>query len=63
MPTGVPVATMGIGKSGAANAAVLAAQILARSDPALADRLREQKKALADRVEERDRELKKSRNV
>jgi phosphoribosylaminoimidazole carboxylase PurE protein len=63
MPVGVPVATMGIGKSGAANAAVLAAQILARSDPVVADRLREHKKALADRVEERDRELKKFRNV
>jgi 5-(carboxyamino)imidazole ribonucleotide mutase len=63
MPAGVPVATMGIGKSGAANAALLAAQILARNDAALADRLREHKKSLADRVEERDRELKKSRNV
>jgi phosphoribosylaminoimidazole carboxylase PurE protein len=63
MPPGVPVATMGIGKMGAANAAVLAAQILARTDPALADRLREYKQTLADRVEERDRELKKSRNV
>jgi phosphoribosylcarboxyaminoimidazole (NCAIR) mutase len=63
MPAGVPVATMGIGKAGAANAALLAAQILARSDPALADRLRDYRKSLADRVEERDRELKKSRNV
>ena len=57
MPAGVPVATMGIGKSGAANAALLAAQILARSDPALADRLRDYRKSLADRVEERDREF------
>jgi phosphoribosylamine--glycine ligase len=61
MPAGVPVATMGIGKSGASNAAVLAAQILARSDPALAQRLREYKKQLADRIEERDKELKKNR--
>jgi phosphoribosylaminoimidazole carboxylase PurE protein len=60
MPAGVPVATMGIGKSGAANAAVLAAQILARGEPALAAKLKEHKKKLADRVEERDRELKKS---
>jgi len=57
MPAGVPVATMGIGKSGASNAAVLAAQILARNDPKLADRLRQYKKQLADRVEQRDREL------
>jgi len=63
MPAGVPVATMGIGKVGASNAAVLAAQILARTDPTLAQRLKEYKKQLADGVEERDRELKKSRNV
>ena len=37
MPTGVPVATVAVG--GAANAAVLAAQILALSDPELAKRL------------------------
>ncbi len=63
MPAGVPVATMGIGKTGASNAAVLAAQILARNDPDLAGRLKEYKKQLADKVEERDRELKKSQNV
>ncbi len=63
MPAGVPVATMGIGKSGAGNAAVLAAQILARGDADLANKLKEYKKKLADRVEERDRELKKSQNV
>lgn len=63
MPAGVPVATMGIGKSGASNAAVLAAQILARNDPALAERLHNYKKQLAERVEQRDRELKKGRDV
>jgi phosphoribosylamine---glycine ligase len=63
MPAGVPVATMGIGKSGASNAAILAIQILARGDADMADRLREYKKKLADKVEERDRELKKSQNV
>ncbi len=63
MPAGVPVATMGIGKAGASNAAVLAAQILGRSDPALAGRLKEYKKQLADRVEESDRELKKMRQM
>ncbi len=63
MPSGVPVATMGIGKTGANNAAVLAAQILARNDPALADRLREYKKKLAARVEEVDRQLKKAGNA
>jgi phosphoribosylaminoimidazole carboxylase PurE protein len=63
MPAGVPVATMAIGKAGASNAAVLAAQILARSDPDLARRLKEHKKQLADYVAELDRELKKSQNV
>ena len=59
MPAGIPVATMAIGKTGAANAAVLAAQILARSNPELAKRLHEYKKRLADKVEQRDRELRK----
>lgn len=63
MPVGVPVATMGIGKAGAVNAAVLAAQILARSNPALAERLRNYKKLLADRVEQQDSELRKTRDV
>lgn len=39
MPKGVPVGTLAIGESGAANAALLAAAILALSDPALAGRL------------------------
>ena len=40
MPKGVPVGTVAIGKAGAANAGLLAAQILACSDPALRERLR-----------------------
>ena len=39
MPGGIPVATLAIGKAGATNAALLAAQILALADPALAQRL------------------------
>ena len=39
MPGGVPVATLAIGEAGAANAGILAAQILALSDPELAERL------------------------
>ena len=62
MPTGVPVATMGIGKVGATNAAILAAQILARGDAALAQRLKDYKKQMAEQVEECDRELKKRRD-
>jgi 5-(carboxyamino)imidazole ribonucleotide mutase len=54
---------MGVGKSGASNAAVLAAEILARSDAGLSERLHEYKKRLADGVERRDRELRKARDV
>jgi 5-(carboxyamino)imidazole ribonucleotide mutase len=39
MPAGVPVGTLAIGRAGAINAALLAAAILALSDPALAARL------------------------
>jgi len=51
MPPGVPVATVSIGKPGATNAAVLAAQILAVGDPAMAKKLEGYKKKLADKVE------------
>ncbi|MBN9066102.1 MAG: AIR carboxylase family protein, partial [Rhizobiales bacterium] len=39
MPAGIPVGTLAIGRSGAVNAALLAAAVLALFDPALADRL------------------------
>jgi 5-(carboxyamino)imidazole ribonucleotide mutase len=39
MPAGVPVGTLAIGPAGAANAALLAAAILANGDPALRERL------------------------
>jgi phosphoribosylaminoimidazole carboxylase PurE protein len=52
MPPGVPVATVSIGKAGATNAGVLAAQILAISDSALAERLDDYKKRLAQDVED-----------
>ena len=51
MPPGVPVATVSIGKPGATNAGVLAAQMLALADPAIADRLNDYKRKLADKVE------------
>jgi 5-(carboxyamino)imidazole ribonucleotide mutase len=40
MPAGIPVATLAIGRAGAVNAALLAAEILALSDEGLAERLR-----------------------
>jgi phosphoribosylamine---glycine ligase len=52
MPPGVPVATVSIGRPGATNAAVLAAQILALGDPALAGRLADYKERLAAKVEQ-----------
>jgi 5-(carboxyamino)imidazole ribonucleotide mutase len=57
MPKGVPVATVAIGKWGAANAAILAAQILATGDAALRERLAAYRKRLADEVEERARRV------
>lgn len=50
MPAGVPVGTLAIGKAGAVNAALLAAAVLALSDPALAARLDAWRKAQTDRV-------------
>ena len=51
MPPGVPVATVSIGKPGATNAGVLAAQILALADASIAERISAYKKKLADKVE------------
>ena len=52
MPSGIPVATVAI--DGAANAAILAAQILAAGDPELAARLREQRAEAAAKVLAKD---------
>jgi phosphoribosylaminoimidazole carboxylase PurE protein len=57
MPKGVPVATVAIGAWGAANAGILAAQILAVGDPALRRRLAAYRQRLADEVEERARRV------
>jgi phosphoribosylaminoimidazole carboxylase PurE protein len=50
MPRGVPVATVAVGEAGAANAGILAAQILALSDAALAERVRTQRRAMAEKI-------------
>lgn len=57
MPPGVPVATMGIGKSGATNAAFLAIQILALSDEGLTQRLAEYKEQLEKSVAEKSKRV------
>jgi phosphoribosylamine--glycine ligase len=51
MPPGVPVATVSIGKPGATNAGVLAAQILGVADAEMAKKLVAYKKRLAEKVE------------
>ncbi|MEM7435425.1 MAG: 5-(carboxyamino)imidazole ribonucleotide mutase [Myxococcota bacterium] len=50
MPKGIPVGTLAIGDSGAANAGLLAASILARSDAALRERLHAYRVAQTERV-------------
>ncbi|AWH87749.1 5-(carboxyamino)imidazole ribonucleotide mutase [Limnobaculum parvum] len=50
MPRGIPVGTLAIGKAGAANAALLAAQILALHDPQIATRLAEWRRKQTDDV-------------
>ncbi len=50
MPSGVPVATMAIGKAGAKNAAILALEILGTSDPKIQKKLEIHKKSLASSV-------------
>ena len=57
MPPGVPVATMGVGNSGATNAAVFAVQILALGDERLAGRLAEYKDQLEKSVAEKSKKM------
>ena len=57
MPGGVPVATMAIGRAGARNAGILAVQILALSNAALAERLHAYREKMAQEVDAKDRLL------
>ncbi|MBM4273458.1 MAG: 5-(carboxyamino)imidazole ribonucleotide mutase [Deltaproteobacteria bacterium] len=57
MPAGVPVATMALGSAGARNAAVLAVQILALSNPRLREILKEHKQNLEQQVMEQAEEI------
>jgi phosphoribosylaminoimidazole carboxylase PurE protein len=58
MPKGVPVACMGLGKSGAVNAALLAVQILGLNDPVLATKIKAYRKKMADQVKESSEKIK-----
>ena len=55
MPPGIPVATVGV--NAAQNAALLACQMLALSDPALAQRLATHKEGLKEKIEKANRDL------
>ncbi|GJM11996.1 MAG: N5-carboxyaminoimidazole ribonucleotide mutase [Pseudohongiella sp.] len=57
MPAGIPVATVAIGKTGAKNAAYLAAQILALSDADLAERVKAERAANSEKVQAQDKAL------
>lgn len=58
MPAGIPVATVAIGKPGATNAGILAAQILGLSTAGIAKKLESHKEKLANSVDEKSRKLK-----
>src|SRR5213078_3921507 len=60
MPAGIPVATVAIGKPGATNAGILAAQILGVMDSEISKKLEAHKEKLAAGVEEKSRKLKAS---
>jgi 5-(carboxyamino)imidazole ribonucleotide mutase len=60
MPAGIPVATVAIGKPGATNAGILAAQIIAIADDSIAKKLAKHKEKLAKGVEEKSKKLKNS---
>src|SRR6202795_4894007 len=60
MPAGIPVATVAIGKPGATNAGILAAQIIGVADAAIAKKLEAHKEKLARGVEEKSKKLQSS---
>ena len=60
MPAGIPVATVAIGKAGATNAGILAAQIIALSDEGISKKMSAHKEKLAKGVEEKSKKLQAS---
>jgi 5-(carboxyamino)imidazole ribonucleotide mutase len=60
MPSGIPVATVAIGSTGAKNAGYLAAQIIGLTDPDLSERVREERLLSAEGVMEKNRQLQES---
>ena len=60
MPPGVPVATMGVGKSGGTNAGLFAVEVLALADESLTRKLGEYKEQLEKAVAEKSRKVQES---
>jgi 5-(carboxyamino)imidazole ribonucleotide mutase len=58
MPAGIPVATVAIGRPGATNAGILAAQIIGAADASIAKKLEAHKEKMARGVEEKSKKLK-----
>jgi phosphoribosylaminoimidazole carboxylase PurE protein len=61
MPPGIPVATVSLGKAGARNAGILAAQIMARKDARLAKKLLDHREKMAQEVEEKAKKISKKK--
>jgi phosphoribosylaminoimidazole carboxylase PurE protein len=60
MPAGIPVATVAIGKPGATNAGILAAQMIGLAEEGIQRKLHAHKEKLAQGVEEKSKKLKSS---
>ncbi len=60
MPRGVPVATVAVGKSGAVNAAVLAAEIIGLAEPEVAARVKDFRRKQSEKALAKDAELRRS---
>jgi phosphoribosylaminoimidazole carboxylase PurE protein len=58
MPSGVPVATVAIGKAGAVNAGILAAQIVGVADKTVEKKIAAYKKELVKKIEQKNRKIK-----
>ncbi len=61
MPKGIPVATMGLGKAGGVNAALLAIQILSLKNPRLKKKLEDYRKNLASQVEKASQKIRQQK--
>jgi 5-(carboxyamino)imidazole ribonucleotide mutase len=61
MPGGVPVACMALGKAGAKNAGLLAVEMLALADAALARKLVQHRKRMAEEIEAKSKQVRGAR--